>query len=62
MGEKKQKFVFSFEKLEVRQLSVELADFILGLLERFPSNKHLRLIGQMEAAVSGIGQNAWPVK
>ena len=59
---KKGKFVFPFEKLEVWQFSVELADFILGLLERFPPHKHLRLIGQMEAAVSGISKNACPVK
>ena len=51
------KFEFPFEKLEVWQLAVDFADFILGLLENFPANKHLRLIGQMEAAVSSIAQN-----
>jgi four helix bundle protein len=50
-------FVFPFEKIEVWHLSVDLADFVLGLLESFPSNRHIRLIGQMEAAVSGISQN-----
>jgi len=50
-------FVFPFEKLEVWQLAVDLADFVLNLLESFPTNKHLRLISQMEAAVSGIAQN-----
>ena len=50
-------FKFPFEKLEVWQLSVELADFILKLLESFPANKHFRLIGQMEAAVSSVAQN-----
>jgi len=50
-------FVFPFEKIEVWQLSVELADFIIGLLESFPPNKHFRVIGQMEAAVSSISQN-----
>lgn len=50
-------FVFPFEKLEVWQLAVDLADYILGLLEPFPVNRHLRLVGQMEAAVSGIAQN-----
>ncbi len=50
-------FKFPFEKLEVWQLSVELADFILNLLESFPANKHFRLIGQMEAAVSSVAQN-----
>ena len=50
-------FVFPFEKIEVWQLSVDLADFVIGLLESFPPNKHLRVIGQMESAVSGISQN-----
>ena len=50
-------FVFPFEKLEVWQLAVDLADFVLNLLESFLTNKHLRLISQMEAAVSGIAQN-----
>ena len=51
------RFEFPFEKLEVWQLAVDFADFILGLLENFPANKHLRLIDQMEAAVSSIAQN-----
>jgi len=50
-------FEFPFEKLEVWHLAIELADFILSLLESFPQNKHFRLIGQMEAAVSSIAQN-----
>jgi four helix bundle protein len=50
-------FRFPFEKLEVWQLAVDLADFILQLLESFPQHKYLRLIGQMEAAVSSIAQN-----
>jgi four helix bundle protein len=53
----KGKFVFPFEKLEVWQLAVDLADFILALLESFPPHKHVRLIGQMEAAVCSISQN-----
>jgi four helix bundle protein len=52
-----EKFIFPFEKLEVWKSSVELADYVLKLLEEFPKNKHLRLIGQMEAAVSSISQN-----
>jgi len=51
------KFVFPFERLEVWQLAVELADYVLSLLETFPPNKHLRLIGQMEAASCSIAQN-----
>jgi len=50
-------FVFPFEKIEVWQLSVDFADFVIGLLESFPPNKHFRVIGQMEAAVSSISQN-----
>ena len=50
-------FVFPFEKIEVWQLSVDLADFVIDLLESFPPNKHFRIIGQMEAAVSSISQN-----
>ena len=50
-------FKFPFEKLEIWQLAVEFADFILTLLDSFPANKYLRLIGQMEAAVSSIAQN-----
>ena len=55
--EKSRGFVFPFEKLEVWQLAVDLADYILELLENFPTNKYLRLVGQMEAAVAGIPQN-----
>lgn len=55
--ERSRGFVFPFEKLEVWQLAVDLADYILGLLETFPTNKHIRLVGQMEAAVAGIPQN-----
>ena len=50
-------FVLPFEKIEVWQLSVDLSDFVIGLLESFPPNKHFRIIGQMEAAVSSISQN-----
>ncbi len=53
----KDAFRFPFEKLEVWQLAVELADFSLGLLEALPRNKYLRLVGQMEAAVSSVAQN-----
>jgi four helix bundle protein len=50
-------FIFPFEKLEVWQLAVDLADFIFTLLKTFPPNKHFRIISQMEAAVTGISQN-----
>jgi four helix bundle protein len=50
-------YVFPFEKLEVWQLAVDLADFVLELLDDFPPNKHFRLVGQMEAAVVSSSQN-----
>lgn len=50
-------YVFPFEKLDVWKLAVELADFVLSLLEDFPPTKHLRLVGQFEAAVVSIAQN-----
>ncbi len=52
-----QDFVFPFEKLDVWQLAIELAEMVLGLLERIPQNKHIRLISQMEAAVVSPAQN-----
>jgi four helix bundle protein len=51
------KFVFPFEKLEIWQLSIEFADFVLDSMTTFPPNRFLRLIGQMEAAVASISQN-----
>ncbi|MFC1535300.1 four helix bundle protein [Thermodesulfobacteriota bacterium] len=58
MIEKKNKeFIFPFEKLEIWQQAIDLADFILVLLESFPPNKYLRLISQMEAAVCSVAQN-----
>ena len=48
---------FPFEKLEVWQLSKELAGVVLDYMEGFPPNKHFRLIGQMEAAAASPAQN-----
>jgi len=50
-------FKFPFEKLDVWHLTVDFADFILNILDSLPPNKYLRVIGQMEAAVSSIPQN-----
>ncbi len=50
-------FLFPFEKLDVWRLAVDLADYVLGLLDRFPPNKHIRLVSQMEAAVTSPSQN-----
>jgi len=53
MGE----YLFPFEKLDVWRLSVDLAEYVLDLLEAFPPNRHIRLVGQMEAAVTSPAQN-----
>ena len=50
-------YVFPFEKLEVYQLALDLADYVLELLENLPQNRHLRLISQMEAAAVSPAQN-----
>lgn len=50
-------YIFPFEKLEVWQESLELADYVLELLERIPLRKHLRLTSQLEGAVVSVAQN-----
>lgn len=50
-------FIFPFEKLDVWQLSIDLAQYVLNLLEKLPQGKHIRLIGQMESAVTSPAQN-----
>ncbi len=57
MEKQKERYVFPFERLEVWQLAVDLAEYVLGLLDNLPPNKHLRLIGQMEAAANSPAQN-----
>jgi len=56
-AKREQDFLFPFEKLDVWQLALELAEMVLSLLERIPQNKHIRLISQMEAAVVSPAQN-----
>ena len=51
------KYLFPFEKLDVWQLAINLAEYVLDLLERFNQNKHIRLISQMEAAATSPAQN-----
>ena len=50
-------YVFPFEKLDVWQMAVDLADNVFGFLEKIPYNKHLRLVSQMEGAVTSVAQN-----
>lgn len=50
-------YLFPFEKLDVWQMSVDLAERVLSLLEKVPYNKHQRLINQMEGAVISPSQN-----
>ena len=50
-------YVFPFEKLDVWQLAMELAEYVLNLLEGLNQNKHMRLIGQMEASAASPAQN-----
>ena len=50
-------YLFPFEKLDVWSLSIDLAEFVLNLLEELPQGRHLRLISQMEAAVVSPAQN-----
>jgi len=50
-------FRFPFEKLDVWQVALTLAERVLNFLEKIPPNKYLRLISQMEAAVTSPAQN-----
>jgi four helix bundle protein len=50
-------YIFPFEKLDVWQMAVELVDYVLDLLEKIPFNRHLRLLSQMEGAVTSVSQN-----
>jgi four helix bundle protein len=51
------KYQFPFEKLDVWKMAVDLAEYVLDLLEKLPQNKHIRLIGQIESAVVSVPQN-----
>lgn len=51
------KYLFPFEKLDVWNMAVNLAEYILDLLEKLPPNRHIRLIGQIESAAVSISQN-----
>jgi four helix bundle protein len=49
--------LFPFEKLDVWQLAVELAEKVFYLLDKLPQNKHVRLMSQMESAAVSSSQN-----
>jgi four helix bundle protein len=51
------KYLFPFEKLDVWNMAVDLAEYVLELLDKLPQNKHIRLISQMEAAATSPAQN-----
>jgi four helix bundle protein len=51
------KYLFPFEKLDVYNLSLDLGEKILLLLEQVPPNKHIRLVSQMEGAAISPAQN-----
>jgi len=50
-------YVFPFEKLDVYQMAVGLAEKVLAFLDELPQNKHVRLLNQMEAAATSPAQN-----
>lgn len=50
-------YIFPFEKLEVWNDSVALADLILGLLDFVPPGRDLRLVSEMEGAAVSVSQN-----
>jgi len=52
-----EKYLFPFEKLDVWQMSVDLAERVLNLLEQLPQNRRQRLISQMESAATSPAQN-----
>lgn len=51
------RYIFPFEKLEVYQIALDLSDCVLGFFEDLPQNRHIRLIGQMEASSVSPSQN-----
>jgi four helix bundle protein len=51
------RYLFPFEKLDVWNMAVNLAEYALDLLDKLPQNKHTRLISQMESAAVSVSQN-----
>jgi hypothetical protein len=46
-----ERYVFPFEKLEVWQESLALADEVSRLIDKVPQGRHHRLVSQIEGAV-----------
>jgi four helix bundle protein len=57
LEEKMNQYIFPFEKLDVWRMAVDLAEYILELIEKLPQNKHIRLVSQMESAAVSVSQN-----
>ena len=57
MRQESNKYFFPFEKLDVWQMAIDLAEYVLNLLEELSPIKHLRLIGQMESSAVSVSQN-----
>jgi four helix bundle protein len=49
--------MFRFEKLEVWQLAVELADHVYGVTGRFPDAERFGLTNQMRRAAVSVSSN-----
>lgn len=54
---KMNQYIFPFEKLDVYQMAVDLAEKVLAFLDELPKNRHVRLLNQMEAAATSPAQN-----
>ena len=50
-------YLFPFEKLDVWKMAIDLAEYVLAILDELPQNRHVRLINQMEAAATSPAQN-----
>ncbi len=50
-------YIFPFEKLDVYQMAVDLAEKVLTFLDELPQSKHVRLLNQMEATATSPAQN-----
>lgn len=48
---------YKFEKLEVWQISLELNDFVYGLISVLPDNEKYNLSSQLQRAVTSISLN-----